>query len=42
VNLRTREVEVLGKGKEVRGTFLTAAAAERLGWYLATRKDSSP
>ncbi len=33
---------MLGKGKEVRGTFLTAAAAERLGWYLATRKDSSP
>jgi len=42
VNLKTREVEVLGKGKKVRGTFLTPKAAERLGRYLATRKDDSP
>ena len=42
LNLKTREVEVLDKRKKVRGSFLTAAAAERLGWYLATRKDSSP
>jgi len=42
VNLKTREVEVLGKGKKVRGTFLTAKAAERLDRYLATRKDDSP
>lgn len=42
VNLKTREVEVLGKGKKVRGTYLTEEAARRLGRYLATRKDSSP
>lgn len=42
VNLKTREVEVLGKGKKVRGTYLTEEAARRLERYLATRKDSSP
>ena len=42
VNLKTREVEVLGKGKKVRGTFLTQRAADALAAYLATRKDSSP
>lgn len=42
VNLKTREVEVLGKGKKVRGTFLTEEAARWLERYLATRKDSSP
>jgi integrase/recombinase XerD len=42
VNLKTREVEIRGIGKKVRGTFLTAAAAERLARYLATRKDDSP
>jgi integrase/recombinase XerD len=42
VNLKNREVEVLGKGKKVRGTFLTPRAAEWLERYLATRKDDSP
>lgn len=42
VNLKNREVEVLGKGKKVRGTFLTEDAARWLEKYLATRKDSSP
>lgn len=42
VNLKTREVEVLGKGKKVRGTFLTEDAAKWLERYLATRKDTSP
>jgi site-specific recombinase XerD len=42
VNLKTREVEVLGKGKKVRGTFLTEEAAKWLERYLATRKDNSP
>ena len=42
VNLKTREVEVLGKGRKVRGTFLTEEAAKWLERYLATRKDSSP
>lgn len=42
VNLKTREVEVLGKGKKVRGTFLTEEAARWLERYLATRKDQSP
>lgn len=42
VNLKTREVEVLGKGKKVRGTYLTEEAARRLDRYLATRTDSSP
>ena len=42
VNLKTREVEVLGKGKKVRGTFLTEEAAKWLERYLSTRKDSSP
>lgn len=42
VNLKTREVEVLGKGKKVRGTFLTERAAGWLERYLATRKDNSP
>jgi integrase/recombinase XerD len=42
VNLKTREVEVLGKGKKVRGTFLTQRAADALGAYLATRTDDCP
>jgi integrase/recombinase XerD len=42
VNLKTREVEVLGKGRKVRGTFLTEDAATWLGQYLDTRKDASP
>jgi site-specific recombinase XerD len=42
VNLKTREVEVLGKGKKVRGTYLTEEAARRLERYLASRKDGSP
>ncbi|MDP9264629.1 MAG: tyrosine-type recombinase/integrase [Chloroflexota bacterium] len=42
VDLRTREVEVLGKGKKVRGTYLTAEAAEWLARYLNTRRDESP
>jgi len=42
VNLKTREVEVLGKGKKVRGTYLTEEAARWLELYLATRRDSSP
>jgi site-specific recombinase XerD len=42
VNLKTREVEVLGKGRKVRGTFLTEEAAKWLDRYLATRRDSSP
>src|SRR5206468_12535373 len=42
VNLKTREVEVLGKGKKVRGTYLTEGAARHLERYLAARKDSSP
>jgi integrase/recombinase XerD len=42
VDLQTREVEVLGKGKKVRGTFLTAEASTSLKRYLDSRKDDSP
>ena len=42
VNLKTREVEVIGKGKKVRGTFLTESAADWLQRYLNTRRDDSP
>lgn len=42
VNLKTREVEVIGKGKKVRGTFLTETAADWLQRYLNTRRDDSP
>ena len=42
VNLKTREVEVLGKGKKARGTFLTDEAADWLQRYLNTRRDESP
>ena len=42
VNLRTREVEVIGKGKKVRGTFVTESAADWLQRYLNTRRDDSP
>ncbi|MBU6422511.1 MAG: tyrosine-type recombinase/integrase [Chloroflexi bacterium] len=42
VDLRTREVEVIGKGKKVRGTFLTPDAATALKRYLDSRKDESP
>jgi site-specific recombinase XerC len=42
VDLRTREVEVLGKGKKVRGTYLTADAATALKRYLDSRKDDAP
>ena len=42
VNLKTREVEVLGKGKKTRGTFLTDEAADWLQRYLNTRRDESP
>ncbi len=42
VNLKTREVEVLGKGKKIRGTFLTEGAAAWLQRYLNTRHDDSP
>jgi len=42
VNLRTREVEVMGKGKKVRGTFLTDSSADWLQRYLNTRRDESP
>ena len=42
VDLRTREVEVVGKGRKVRGTFLTAEAADWLRRYLDTRRDDSP
>lgn len=42
VNLKTREVEVLGKGKKARGTFLTDEAADWLQRYLNTRRDDSP
>lgn len=41
VNLKTREVEVLGKGKKARGTFLTDEAADWLQRYLNTRRDDS-
>lgn len=41
-DLQTREVEVLGKGKKVRGTYLTAEAAAALRKYLDSRKDDSP
>jgi integrase/recombinase XerD len=42
INLRTREVEVLGKGKKARGTFLTEEAADWLQRYFNTRRDDSP
>jgi len=42
VNLKTREVEVIGKGKKVRGTFLTESAADWLQRYLNTRRDDGP
>ena len=42
INLKTREVEVLGKGKKARGTFLTQEAADWLQRYLNTRRDDSP
>ena len=42
VDLKTREVEVLGKGKKIRGTFLTESAADWLQRYLNTRRDESP
>jgi len=42
VNLKTREVEVIGKGKKARGTYLTEAAADWLQRYLASRKDEAP
>ena len=42
VNLKTREVEVMGKGKKIRGTFLTDKAADWLQRYLNTRRDDSP
>lgn len=42
INLKTREVEVLGKGKKARGTFLTDEAADWLQRYLNTRRDDSP
>ncbi len=42
VDLQTREVEVLGKGKKVRGTYLTPEAATALKRYLDWRKDDAP
>lgn len=42
INLKTREVEVLGKGKKTRGTFLTDEAADWLQRYFNTRRDESP
>lgn len=42
VDLRNREVEVVGKGKKVRGTYLTPEAADRLKRYLDTRRDDAP
>ena len=42
INLKTREVEVLGKGKKARGTFLTDDAADWLQRYFNTRRDDSP
>lgn len=42
INLKTREVEVLGKGKKARGTFLTEEAADWLQRYFNTRRDDSP
>ena len=42
INLKTREVEVLGKGKKARGTFLTDEAADWLQRYFNTRRDDSP
>lgn len=42
VNLNTREVEVIGKGKKARGTFLTDSAVEWLRRYLESRRDDSP
>jgi integrase/recombinase XerD len=42
VDLQTREVEVLGKGKKVRGTYLTPEAAAELKRYLDSRRDDAP
>lgn len=42
VDLQTREVEVLGKGKKVRGTYLTPEAAAALKTYLGSRRDDAP
>ena len=42
INLKTREVEVIGKGKKARGTFLTEEAADWLQRYFNTRRDESP
>lgn len=42
VDLQTREVEVLGKGKKARGTFLTPESANALKRYLDTRRDDAP
>ena len=42
INLKTREVEVIGKGKKARGTFLTDEAADWLQRYFNTRRDGSP
>lgn len=42
VDLQTREVEVLGKGKKVRGTYLTPEATAALKRYLDSRKDEAP
>lgn len=42
VDLKTREVEVLGKGKKVRGTYLTPEAAAALKLYVDSRRDDSP
>lgn len=42
INLKTREVEVIGKGKKARGTFLTDEAADWLQRYFNTRRDDSP
>lgn len=42
INLKTREVEVLGKGKKARGTFLTEDAADWLQRYFNTRRDDAP
>src|SRR4029077_17401169 len=42
INLKNREVEVLGKGKKARGTFLTEEAADWLQRYFNTRRDDSP
>lgn len=40
VNLKTREMSILGKRRKVRVVFITDAAAESLKEYLEARKDS--